>query len=239
MKVYLINLACNKDRLEAATKQINSLGVEFERFEAVYGKDLSEEEKKQYVNHFRWWCAVGYHILDGQIGCFASHSKIYQKLVASQDEYCCILEDDVVLDEKFVERLGDVERFLDVNKPQIILLSNHTNEICDTREIKRCKTDLCSEGYVLTKKAAINLLKVNWPLIIPGDHWGRLSKVGKIELYHSFPSVCSQNRGFESVIDYADHKENFKRKHGLKLFLHRFKRLPGKIIDTLLLMFLR
>ena len=59
MKVFLVNLDKNPERLAAADAQLRKLGVEYERFPAVYGADLPKAEKRQAVNRFRWWCAVG------------------------------------------------------------------------------------------------------------------------------------------------------------------------------------
>ena len=59
MKVYLINLDSETERLAAADAQLKRLGVEYERFPAVRGSALTKGERDVAVNGFRWWCAVG------------------------------------------------------------------------------------------------------------------------------------------------------------------------------------
>ena len=78
MKVFLINLDRDQERLKAADAQLKALGVEYEWIPAVYGKSLSQEEKQRKVNRFRWWCAVGRSMTDGELGCALSHAAVYR-----------------------------------------------------------------------------------------------------------------------------------------------------------------
>ena len=75
MKCFVINLKKNADRMNKVASRLRALNIEFERIEAVYGKELSLEEKRASVNSFRWWCTKGYKIRDGEIGCTCSHNK--------------------------------------------------------------------------------------------------------------------------------------------------------------------
>lgn len=235
MQTYLINLDKDKDRLVAADAQLKRLGVEYERFPAVYAKKLPKEIIDSRVNYFRWWCCVGRKILPGEIGCALSHYSIYQKMIDERIEYACILEDDVVLNEAFSATLLKVKDWLDLSKPQVVLLSNHTGELEHGEEIREVSNGLCTEAYVLTLPAAQALLRENLPICVPCDHWGRWAKKGIIKLHLAIPSVCTQNwDGFESnmsesvaikkVSDFPLHSR----------MLHKFKRLIGKSVDILL-----
>ncbi len=231
MKVFLINLASNLERMAVADAQLRRLSVDYERFDAVYGKALSEAEKKQYVNYFRWWCAVGRPICDGEIGCALSHYRIYERMIKESVPYFCVLEDDVVLTKDFPKQLAEVEKWLDGKQPQVVLLSNHTKERQEGWGIYPTKRDMFTEGYVITLPAAKALLQANLPMQTPCDHWGRWVKSGAIQLYHAFPTVCSQPHDTTDIAIGIRYVKDFP----LPLWVwHKFKRLVGKTIDWML-----
>lgn len=194
MRVFLINLVRNPERLASAVRQLTRLGISYERVDAVDGKTLSDEACRRAVNRFRWTCAVGRAIRAGEIGCAMSHYAIYRRMIEEGIPYACVLEDDVLLADAFPEQLKRVEEWLDDERPQVVLLSNHTKARADGFAIVASSRDMFTEGYVMTLTAARALLRANWPMQVPCDHWGRWVKCGAIELYHAFPTVCSQNR---------------------------------------------
>lgn len=235
MKVFLINLAKDTERLAVADAQLKRLGVDYERFDAVYAKALSNEKLDGGVNHFRWWCAVGRPVRAGEIGCAMSHYAIYTQI----EDYACVLEDDVILDDRFSEVLNFVEKNIDCSKPQVFLLSDHTpftsNAVNnDTPRICRCPEDMYTEGYVITRKAADALSKANWPMQCPCDWWGRWARHGIIELYHAYPTVCRQDQTqyASATVDGDTFRVSELPVH--KWCWHKAKRLIGKTMDYLL-----
>lgn len=234
LNVFLINLPKDKERLLAATAQLERLSVPYERMEAVYAKELATDVRESAVNRFRWWCAVGRSCWVGEIGCALSHYKIYAQMIKRGLDYACILEDDVILSDGFKDALTRVEAWLDVSCPQVVLLSNHTSECGVGDEIRRAKSDMYAEGYVITRKAAEHLLAANLPLQVPCDHWGRWVKMGIIELYHAFPSVCTQDQTrYESGTRDA-HCFNVRDLCASRYLWYKSKRVIGRGIDTVL-----
>lgn len=246
MKTFVINLDRDSEKLKAAAGQLHSAGVDFERFPAIYGKDLSAETRAESYRHFRWWCAVGRPIRDGEIGCALSHYGVYQKMLSGDIPIACVFEDDVLVEGDLPSSLSKIEKFCDLNRPQVFLLSDRTschkfikgsrkNECESADGIQRSCGDRCAASYVLTKKAAEKLLKANRPMSVPCDYWDRWAKSGVIELYHVFPTACSPN-----VTDYASEtspQDSF-RVADLPLpllVLHKMKRLAGVGIDRFLL----
>ena len=75
----------------------------------------------------------------------------------------CILEDDVVLDDRFLSVLNRVEKFVDANRSQVVLLSNHTAKRGDVEgvSIVPAQSDMYTEGYVITPRAAQALVRAN------------------------------------------------------------------------------
>lgn len=170
----------------------------------------------------------------GELGCALSHRKIYELMVEKLLPVACILEDDVLLADAFPKQLAFAESRLDTTQPQVILLSNHTKATGPDGTLQPARDDRCTEGYLITLPAARNLLKVNVPLKTPYDHWGRWVRYGIIQLYHAFPTVCSQDHtSFVSHVDISPLQSAIKNSR-LFRYTHKLKRLIGLTLDRLL-----
>ena len=247
MKIFLINLDKNPERLEKTRQRLTAIGVEFERIPAIYGKTLSDEEKKRSVNAFRWWCAQGRPIREGEIGCALSHYMIYRKMIAENMTCACILEDDNAYRDSFAAVVEEMERLLNVSKPQVILLTNLTEDkaVGQGVEVRPAVSDYTTSAYIITLPAAKVLLSANFPMHVPCDYWKRWVKRGLIELYHSFPTLAAQDGrqffgdGIETDKEFTSDIEVGKvdrvSEYGIVRFvLHKIKRLIGCLIDNLL-----
>jgi glycosyl transferase family 25 len=190
MKVYVINLKKNVERMCRIRNRLDQLGVDFIRVEAVYGKEMSCEEKRRSVSKFKWWCVQGTLPRDGEIGCALSHIDVYRRLIASEDECCCVLEDDDTILDGFKEQLQRIETWIDINKSQVVLMTNYTKEKDPgCWSVVRTKGDTSSEAYVITRKAALKILEKGYPVCMPSDGWRFWSRRGVIDLYHAFPTM--------------------------------------------------
>ena len=198
MKIYVINLDKDKVRLETIDARLRAFGLSYERIPAVDGRLLTTEEKRKSVNAFRNWSALGRKMRDGEIGCGLSHLRAYRKIVEAGDALACVLEDDVILDDRFPDVLHRIEQVPARTNAQVFLLNNHTGgELragVDGFVLISARTALYMEGYVISLKAARNLLRANWPLQTPSDGFGRFVERGAIKLCYAAPTVCSQQQ---------------------------------------------
>lgn len=233
MRVFVINLDKDKDRMLSVDAQLRRLGVGYERVSGVYAKELPEAERETAVNRFRWWCAIGRPIVPAEIGCALSHYNIYRSMKPC--EAVCILEDDVIMTDDFPCRLKEVESFVDVRKPQVIMFSSH-NRKRSGNGIVRSKSAMCTDAYVITQSAAWALLKANLPMQVPCDHWHRWERRGFIELYHALPTTVSQDQAQFGTSTQAN-ADDVSSYPLLKWCLHKAKRLVGKTIDRLFIGF--
>ncbi len=237
MKVFVVNLARDTERMADKSAELGRLGVAFERFEAVSGRDLPSAEKNAAVDRFRWWCARGYRVTDGEIGCALSHHAIYRKTIDEDLPAVCVLEDDVPLADLFPEQLRRVGEWIDPAKPQVVLLTNHTPERCDDWCVRPAAWDCFAEAYVVTQSAARAILAANTPLKAPCDNWHRWVKTGVIELFHAFPTACRHTgmRFGSATVAYPI----VERMSPLRRFAHKCVRLVFRPVDDLLLLFER
>jgi len=190
MKVYVINLESAHERLAFMTKQLGEAGVAFERFPAVDGRALSEEELRQLGAPLLQRLFMGRKLLSGEIGCALSHMRIWEKIIKEGDELACILEDDVTLLEGFTKQLAFVEKTLDVRE----------NAVCVLWAGEQGGESRC--GYVITRRAAEFLLACLTPIVMPCDNWCTWRTFGLKTLACSPRSIEHLNQGsFGSMLD--------------------------------------
>lgn len=233
MKIFLVNLERDKERLASADGQLRRYDIQYERVSAVCGNYLSRAERRVAFSPFRWWCAMGRPVAPAEIGCALSHYNIYRRMVADENlAYCCILEDDVALSPEFKMTLEEVGRWIDPSKPQVVILNDHQNKygtLPPGIHLSRYG-GTCTDGYVLTRVAARNLLDANLPIIVPCDTWGRWVRQGRIELYHAVPAVVRQQ---QDVFGTSTAKERVavSKLPFPQYFVHKLKRAIGKALD--------
>ena len=85
MKVFIINMACNIERFVKCSKQLDAVGVEYERFAAIEGKSLQPEEINKYYNDKNAQRLLGKSMSRGEIGCVLSHIGIYKQKLVKMD----------------------------------------------------------------------------------------------------------------------------------------------------------
>jgi glycosyl transferase family 25 len=102
--VWLINLDRDVTRLADMDQQLKTLGLNYTRFPAIYGKDhadtlLKKTDAAAYARN------MGSPILPGKMGCYASHIAVWEAFLESGKEVALILEDDVVFHDDFLDSL--------------------------------------------------------------------------------------------------------------------------------------
>ena len=125
MKAYVINLPKDTDRkvyMQKILKEQNINDVFF--INAVYGKNLSLQEKEQLFDIKKFTAKYAKIPNDAQIGCALSHRKCYEEFLKTHEPYCLILEDDIVPKSLVLPVIKEIQGFLEtVNYPAIVLLS--------------------------------------------------------------------------------------------------------------------
>src|SRR3990172_8149651 len=107
--IYVINLDKDKERLQKITENFKKYNLKFNRFPAVYGKDLSKDELDNETTLLCRSILCNY----GVVGCALSHKTLWKKLVDDiNNDYYVILEDDATFDNNFVNILPKIEETL-------------------------------------------------------------------------------------------------------------------------------
>ena len=195
MKTYLINLDKSPERLEFMRGQLERLGLSFERFPAVWGKGLSESERKSGFSRVRSFIAAGKRLSDAEIGVAMSHVGCYRRMIENEEPYALVLEDDVVLADGFSGALSRVEAFVNPGRPQLVLLSGYGVPGAESmpEEIRAEKSAWCADAYVLTLPAAELILKANSPVITVADSFKRWRRRFGLEIFRALPATATQD----------------------------------------------
>ena len=101
-KIYVINLKKNQDSLEKFMENDKKANVEVERFDAVYGKELSKDHP-DILKYF----VKDHGLNDGQIGCALSHIKIWEDAIKNNYNNIIVFEDDAIIPEDFWDRFNE------------------------------------------------------------------------------------------------------------------------------------
>ena len=103
--IYVINLKYRDDRLKKMDIMLKSIGgkfLEYERFEAVNGKLITEEKKNNLLSiksRRLFNCPSSFKDIRslGAVGCYLSHIGVWKLALEREEKNIIILEDDIHL----------------------------------------------------------------------------------------------------------------------------------------------
>lgn len=101
VSIFIINLDRSPERLAHMHEQMSEIRMPFQRRSAVDGSNLDDD----VVRHCRssFWHRP---LRPGEVGCFASHYRIWQHMVDDDIPVAVVLEDDIQLGAGFVEAVA-------------------------------------------------------------------------------------------------------------------------------------
>jgi hypothetical protein len=108
-KTYVINMESRKDRMSRSNKRLKSLGIDYERFEAIDGS--------KFGNHKL--------LLPGEVGCYMSHFNILKDAKQNNYKSILVLEDDVVFVDDMIDKFFEGYKHIPSDWEMIYLGCNH------------------------------------------------------------------------------------------------------------------
>lgn len=213
MKIYIINLANATVRYQRIVKQLEHLGLAYERIEAVNGQQLSEEDIKKYcdinaVQSNPTW------LTRGAIGCALSHWNVYQKMVIEDIDVALILEDDMTFMPNFPQILQEAEKQIKENEvmllyfqsfKEIIFSNHHKATLYQNHEIvypSNLDNIGAAGAYIISKNIAKQLAERLLPIRAAADTWHYFHKIGGFEQLRCVIPFGAVSSFAESTIDY-------------------------------------
>ncbi|AWA98778.1 hypothetical protein VH1709_contig00033-0165 [Vibrio harveyi] len=98
INVYVVSLESDVNKRETISSLLESYDIDFEFVEAVYGRDIEIDNLNEMKSKF---IEYGREIGPGEVGCFLSHIRTYEKIISQDNNWAIILEDDVFFDVRF------------------------------------------------------------------------------------------------------------------------------------------
>jgi GR25 family glycosyltransferase involved in LPS biosynthesis len=93
-RTFLINLDRDRERLAFIDAALRERGMTYERFTAIYGRDIDTDALIDAEKSLR---VEGRPLTPGDVGTAASHRGVYARIIEERIPYALILEDDVQL----------------------------------------------------------------------------------------------------------------------------------------------
>lgn len=205
--IFLINLDSSCERLALSQSRLERNNLSFTRISAINGTELSEQEVKQHycetINETK------YHktLTRGEIGCYLSHKKVWQKIIDEKIEYAIILEDDfeVVGDiHKTISTINALSTSWDYIK--LATYKSKTRNIAYRRTMNdmnlviynKAMAGTCAQAvsYQGAKNLLANSVKFGRPVDIDLQYWWEKN----IELFALLPYAFSPDLNIKSDI---------------------------------------
>lgn len=206
--IFLINLDSSIDRLHESYLRLNPIGIDFERFNAVYGAKISVDERNKFYSEELNLKQYHKPLSPGEIGCYMSHLKVLQHIVDNNIKYAIILEDDfkIVGDLSLaIKSLKNISFEWDMiklaeygDRERPTAYEFKVNEHFNLRVQKKVSAGTCAQAISLN--GARKILNSSIPFGRPVDtdyqHWWEKD----IEVLTLSPCPLKQDLDFESTI---------------------------------------
>lgn len=234
-KIFVINMARSVERWNQISAQLDKFGLQYEWVGGVDASGLPKETVNFYFSEEKNRRDFPRPLSLGEIGCHISHIKCWQKITEYGLDFAVILEDDVVLSDKFPAALQFLQdkyfkwNFirLQIEEKNRILYKERIYSDFSLREYIR--TSGCAWGYALNFKTAKKLLKNIIPFGCPADSNTHLYYKYGIDILTLFPPVvfCKNENGSE--IDSYKNRLKIRNFHPFARQVFQFKSYAGKL----------
>jgi len=241
--IFVINLKQDTHKKKHMQEMAEQYGFEFSFIEAIYGKELAQDNVDEICRHEESLKAINRKLFRGEVGVALSQMSIYQKMLDENIQDAIIFEDDVIINENLFEVINAIDKF-----PQdweIVLLGYHRHFISNKfnrlsfRNRKKVSenfkivrfTDVMDGafGYIINQEGAKKMLKtLKKGIEKPVDCYTGNSKY--INLYGLHPTCVSVDITIGSSINKERHEhwlindteqKQITKKDGIKNFLKK------------------
>jgi len=178
VRIFVISLKTATARRTAVSEQLDALGLSYQFFDAVPGRDA--------LDHFRAVDPTLYRLntrrepMANEIGCYASHLSLW-KLSVALNEPIVILEDDCLFYPNFPDAIRATSKLID--RFGFIRLQSHERPRKKPTSLAACKVveadgfsvsylsdvPLCLVAYAISPVAAASLVRSSATLTAPVD----------------------------------------------------------------------
>lgn len=234
-QIHIINLKDAESRKVFMIRQMKSLGLRYEFFEAIKGCTLTDDELSEKVDmtevaKYPTW------LTRNMLGAALSHMGVYKRIVNSGTDWHLILEDDVVLETNINQAINLISDNSEMFRTHLILFYGISLE----GPVTLLKNPLLSDknynvhqvlskdiggagAYMVHRDTARSLLEHNKIIKVAPDTWNFFREQGAISQIDCINPFVARPVFFESTIGYINPRTFlYKIKH----LINRYK-IPG------------
>lgn len=229
LPVYVINLDRRPDRLESISENLQKVGIEWERVQAIDGMNLEGTE----------W------LDQASLACSQSHQKAMQMLLDSPHPAALILEDDAEVGEDVSAFLDSVEWWprnhgllkLDSPRTARFIGPRYGHTPTDRNLYEVSYWGILATGYLINRKAAETILASPdckfFPIDVVMFHLGWSRTARKLRPLWVIPTLVQPHPEFGSDIE--RYRKSLRRRKERRLAKLAFKirvvlrQLAGKV----------
>jgi glycosyl transferase family 25 len=204
MKIFIINMDRSKDRLQRISQELKSMNLDYERFPAIEGKKLSNDEIVSKTSFF----GRTFIFTHSAIGCALSHLTLWEKAASMPDDFVCIMEDDATFTQEFPKVLENMQLIYDNTKFDILDLYGefitHGKTVYENTDYTIVKPlfglSMCC--YILSKEGAKKLVELSKGKVTLNidSHIAYLNSIGSInQLLLARPQVVEPSLEISTI----------------------------------------
>ncbi|KKB47564.1 MULTISPECIES: glycosyltransferase family 25 protein [Parabacteroides] len=200
IKTYVINLPKDTERRIYITKEISKIAyLDIEFVDAVDGRELGKEKLSENFDFKKSKNYQSYDLLLGEVGCTLSHLECYKKLLASDQEFALIVEDDIGFkwNEPYDDILKISARYIRSKKPLVLLnfaffdYMGKGISVKDNYKIYKTYKAASATIYFINRQAANMIVSAGPPFWV-ADDWSLFRRKG-IRIDALYPSFVYHN----------------------------------------------
>jgi glycosyl transferase, family 25 len=188
-------------------EQLQKYSLNFSFFDAIipqddYLKHPQYQDKKTKLLMRR-------SLTKGEIGCLLSHRAVWELFLKTEEEYCCVMEDDILLKDNVLSGLEFVLQHHDkwdlVRLMMLIPKPNKTVAEDKQKHIQLIKfpNKQCAgtQAYILNRKAALTLIGYTEHFYLPVDNIIDEDYGHKLRVLSVKPDLVLHDDQIQSVIE--------------------------------------
>ncbi len=240
--IFVINMQGSEKRWATLSSRLASLDINAERFPATIGKELTKEQLGEWYSAAKNQQKYHRDLTLGEIGCYVSHMRIWQKMLDEKIDCCLILEDDLFIEKhlKVTIELANTLHGWDVIK----LSDNRDFPFIDTKNLadnlllgNYRKAPNGTQGYLISLSGAKKLL-TRKPFFRPVDVDMQFHSEVGLQMLGIKPYPIAEDRSFESDIVAANagrhsNKSTLLRNLKYRTCMHLQRKEKTAILDKI------
>lgn len=223
IKFLVINLDESRKRWLEFNSRFSPFDCTFERVSAIDGARIDISE---FSDDIKSKAEMGRSIQPGEVGCFLSHKAALRLFVASDHDFCVILEDDAVPTADFMDSIKTICALIYQSRHEVTAVNlgatdfKYTTPVAHlSGRILKCahRFPMLATGILWTRKGAEIILSDSSLIWMPYDNFLRYTFSGTNRAF-SVDAPIIQTSGASSDIESRNRSKKRSTQNRTKLY---------------------